>query len=223
MKPTKFYAVAVGRKTGVFRTWEETQAQTSGFSGAKFQSFPSEHGAKQYLAQYKNPDSEKNEQKIIVKSFPKGSYIAVDAAYDGRYTEWRCVLMPDNQLLFQSKGLDDGSNNVGEYVALYYGARINDLLNTKLPIYTDSVTAMAWARDGSHKSDAKLTGQLFILCAKANDYFTNNPKSHRVLKWQTSEWGEIPADFGRKKSKGLTRLTKSYWNPLFTHENKFEF
>ncbi|KAI0598763.1 Caulimovirus viroplasmin-domain-containing protein [Biscogniauxia sp. FL1348] len=35
----KFYAVRVGRKTGVFNTWEECQEQTSGFSGAKFKSF----------------------------------------------------------------------------------------------------------------------------------------------------------------------------------------
>ncbi|KAI1635649.1 Caulimovirus viroplasmin-domain-containing protein [Biscogniauxia mediterranea] len=35
----KFYAVRVGRKTGVFNTWEECQEQTSGFSGARFKSF----------------------------------------------------------------------------------------------------------------------------------------------------------------------------------------
>lgn len=41
----KYYAVKKGRKTGVYTTWAETQAQVKGFSGAVFKSFPTEKEA----------------------------------------------------------------------------------------------------------------------------------------------------------------------------------
>ena len=35
----KFYAVRAGRKTGIFETWSESQAQIIGFKGAAFKGF----------------------------------------------------------------------------------------------------------------------------------------------------------------------------------------
>eukprot|EP00978_Attheya_sp_CCMP212_P024665 scaffold77843_cov52-Attheya_sp.AAC.4 len=49
----KFYAVAVGRKPGVYRTWKECQAQTSGFKKALFKSFPIQQDAQAFVAQHK--------------------------------------------------------------------------------------------------------------------------------------------------------------------------
>ena len=40
-KRAKYYAVAVGRATGVFESWIECQAQVHQYSGAKFRSFAS--------------------------------------------------------------------------------------------------------------------------------------------------------------------------------------
>ena len=34
-----FYAVAVGRRPGIFRTWRECQAQVDKFADAKFKKF----------------------------------------------------------------------------------------------------------------------------------------------------------------------------------------
>ena len=36
---SKYYAVKVGRKSGIYNSWSECQKQTSGFSGAVFKSF----------------------------------------------------------------------------------------------------------------------------------------------------------------------------------------
>lgn len=48
-----FYAVANGRKPGIYKTWEACQEQVSGFSKAKFKKFPSlseaEHFIKKHL------------------------------------------------------------------------------------------------------------------------------------------------------------------------------
>ena len=35
----KYYAVLVGRKTGIFKTWGETKNYVSGFPKAKYKSF----------------------------------------------------------------------------------------------------------------------------------------------------------------------------------------
>lgn len=51
----KYYAVAVGRKPGIYRTWEDCKAQTDGFSNAKFKSFKTEDEAKMYLKKIKAP------------------------------------------------------------------------------------------------------------------------------------------------------------------------
>ncbi|KAI3629884.1 hypothetical protein MIR68_011319 [Amoeboaphelidium protococcarum] len=40
-----FYAVRVGRRTGIFKTWSECEAQVKGFSGAKYKKFTSESDA----------------------------------------------------------------------------------------------------------------------------------------------------------------------------------
>ncbi len=45
----KFYAVRVGRRVGVFRTWEECQRSVSGYSSAEFKSFPTMQEAEAYL------------------------------------------------------------------------------------------------------------------------------------------------------------------------------
>lgn len=39
-KAKKFYAVGVGRKSGVYETWAEAEKQVKGFAGAKFKGFP---------------------------------------------------------------------------------------------------------------------------------------------------------------------------------------
>ncbi|VDM91649.1 unnamed protein product, partial [Litomosoides sigmodontis] len=44
-KKSKFYAVAHGHKTGVFKTWEECEEATKGFKGAKFEKFDNEEDA----------------------------------------------------------------------------------------------------------------------------------------------------------------------------------
>ena len=45
----KYYAVRAGRKTGIFETWDECRAQTTGFKGASFKSFPTLAEAEAYM------------------------------------------------------------------------------------------------------------------------------------------------------------------------------
>lgn len=45
----KYYAVKVGKSTGIFGTWDECKKQVVGFSGAIYKSFQSLDKAKEYL------------------------------------------------------------------------------------------------------------------------------------------------------------------------------
>jgi RNA recognition motif-containing protein len=46
LSPEKFYAVKVGRRPGIFNSWEEAEVQVSGFSGAKHRLFKTFNDAK---------------------------------------------------------------------------------------------------------------------------------------------------------------------------------
>ena len=39
---------------------------------------------------------------------------------------------------------------------------------------------------------------LFQLMNRAETWLENNSFTNPIYKWETKEWGEIPADFGRK-------------------------
>jgi ribonuclease HI len=45
----KFYAVRIGRRTGVFASWDECQKQVRGYSGARFKSFKTRAEALRFL------------------------------------------------------------------------------------------------------------------------------------------------------------------------------
>ena len=73
--------------------------------------------------------------------------------------------------------------------------------NDHTAIYSDSRTAMAWVRN--RKCNSKLArternGRLFELIARAERWLTTHTWRNRIIKWETTLWGEIPADFGRK-------------------------
>ncbi len=58
----KYYAVRVGRKPGIYETWEECREQTHGYPGAVFKGFPDLESAKAFRdgrkARYVQPDQQ---------------------------------------------------------------------------------------------------------------------------------------------------------------------
>jgi ribonuclease HI len=74
-------------------------------------------------------------------------------------------------------------------------------MNSPLPLYSDSITAIAWVRHKKHKSIVLPTDAndvIFDLLARAEFWLNNNTFTTPIIKWNTKKWGEIPADFGRK-------------------------
>ena len=60
---------------------------------------------------------------------------------------------------------------------------------------------MAWVRDRKCKTKLARTPRneyLFAIIARAEAWLASHNPPNRIIKWQTDQWGEIPADFGRK-------------------------
>lgn len=68
-KGGKYYAVRVGRKPGIYRTWDEARAQVSGFKNAAFKSFASEQDAADFIEQRASVD----EPGVVI--YTDGSHI----------------------------------------------------------------------------------------------------------------------------------------------------
>jgi ribonuclease HI len=60
---------------------------------------------------------------------------------------------------------------------------------------------MKWVDDKKCKTNMKIDNEskaVFKTIERAEKRLEDNKYDNKVLKWNTKEWGEIPADFGRK-------------------------
>ena len=211
--PKKFYTVWVGRATGVFDSWEEAKTYVEGYPGAKFKSFasqqeavaafrgsPDEHlGLLRSIAAYNPPVANYDDFPDIMQDS-----LAVDAAcsHNPGPVEYRGVWVRTGQQIFHAGPFEDGTNNIGEFLALVHGlALLKSTGRHTVPIYTDSRTARAWVRKRTVKTTLERTpgnAPLFDMIDRALVWLDSNTYANPILVWNTPVWGEIPADFGRK-------------------------
>ena len=129
--------------------------------------------------------------------------IAVDASCSGNpgKMEYRGVYLRTGKEIFHY-GPVYGTNNIGEFLAIVHGlALLKQKGLTHMPIYSDSVNAQIWVQKKKCKTTLKRDQQteaLHKLIARAEKWLRENDYANPIIKWPTSEWGEIPADFGRK-------------------------
>ncbi len=70
-----------------------------------------------------------------------------------------------------------------------------------MPIYSDSVNAISLGTTEEMQNQTSRneeTEELFKVIERAEKWLKENTYTTRIIKWETKEWGEIPADFGRK-------------------------
>ena len=203
MPKQKFYAVWKGVVPGVYSSWEECKQQTAHFEGALYKSFDSKALAE--AAYRKNPWSYIG--KGIKKPVASGDYIrnslAVDAACSGNpgLMEYRGVHVETGKELFRMGPYQQGTNNVGEFLALVHGLALLKQQQLDMPVYSDSVNAMLWVKNKKCKTKlepCEKNKAIFDLIERAEKWLRTNAYSTKILKWETGKWGEIPADFGRK-------------------------
>ncbi len=207
----KYYVVWEGRFCGVYDNWKDCEKQIRDYPGAKYKSFPSKAEADRaffdghYKYYKKNPPAKKRELLSSLKSEerPVLNSLSVDAAWNTvtKVMEYQGVYTATKELIFHKGPFRGASNNIGEFLALVHGLALLKKQKSPIPIYTDSVTAMAWVRQKKHKSvilPNEENEKIFDLLQRAELWLINNEYTTKIIKWNTPIWGEIPADFGRK-------------------------
>jgi ribonuclease HI len=219
---SKHYVVWVGKKPGVYDNWPECQQQVSGFKGALYKSFADKSSADLAFQQGQANTEQSVLDPMPVVTVTKAStgrplppYLSVDAAYSHstKILEWRGVLVKEDgstEQVFRSRPYNGGSANIGEFLAVLDGYSYLSTNNLAIPLYSDSITAQAWLRDAVINSTVKLTTELnsylkVRLEALRNGSFKTIQAVCPIRDWKSSAWGEIPADFGRKKGPGIPR------------------
>lgn len=213
MPKGKFYVVWKGVNPGIYDSWDACRRQVEGHDNAKYKAFPSrqealaafENGHQKYLRQKttaRQPDSPAARQTAGPRQ-PIPESLAVDAACSGNpgKMEYRGVYTATGEELFHVGPLQQGTNNVGEFLALVHGLALLKQKNSTLPLYSDSMNAIRWVGKKQCKTLLERTPAnepVFDLIERAERWLKANSYSTDILKWDTAGWGEIPADFGRK-------------------------
>ena len=207
----KFYAVWKGVNPGVYDNWTDCQLQVKGYEGAKYKSFPTREEAAEalevdYWTCIKRASSPKAVSKMMKGSSvgtPVWESLAVDAACSGNpgLVEYRGVYVATGKEIFHAGPFKQGTNNIGEFLALVHGLALLKQQSSPLPVYSDSMNAIKWVKNKKCKTLLERTPineELFGLIERAEKWLKTNTYTTKILKWETAEWGEIPADFGRK-------------------------
>jgi ribonuclease HI len=207
MPKQKYYVVWQGRKPGIYTSWAETEKQVKGFAAAQYKAFDSLKEAESaYRSKYEafkgKPSSQGKWREASIK--PILPSICVDAACSGSpgKLEYRGVFTDSGEEIFRVGPFPDGTNNVGEFLAIVHALTWLAKHEKQMTIYSDSENGIAWVYTGKCRTRLKHTARnapLFVMIHSAENWLAENELlDDAVLKWDTELWGENPADFGRK-------------------------
>lgn len=208
-KKKKFYVVWFGNPAGIFDSWKECKRSIDGVKGAQYKSFETfEEAKKAYnkeFADYKGKTKKKSlsKEQLQLIGEPNLYSISVDAASSGNpgIMEYRGVDTQTHKQLFHQGPFQQGTNNIGEFLALVHGLAFLKKNNSDRIIYSDSKIAIGWVKRKKCNTKLKRTTKnkdLFKLVERAENWLKINTYTTKIAKWETKAWGEIPADFGRK-------------------------
>ena len=208
----KWYVVWQGTEPGICDSWAECELRVKGYPGARYKAFDTQQEA---VEAFRNDPGEMDILRAIARAprefvnydaIPEIIHdsIAVDGACSGNpgIMEYRGVDVPTGAELFHQGPFADATNNIGEFLAIVHAlALFHNQGNDHTAIYSDSKTAQAWVKAGQCRTKLARTpanARLFEIIARAERWLATHTWPNAILKWNTAEWGEIPADFGRK-------------------------
>jgi ribonuclease HI len=224
MAKSKYYVVWVGRTPGVYTTWAECQDQINKFDEAKFKSYESRAeaeeayraGWKKHWGQGKTAGSAKSSGGGGASSKSRSSAassgtieaidydsISVDVGTSGNPgpVEYKGVDTQTGEVIFAKGPIRKGTNNLGEFLAIVHGLAYLKQRGSSKTVYSDSVNAIKWVKQRAVSSTLprdESTKEIWELVDRAVHWLKTNRYDNKVMKWQTKEWGEIKADYGRK-------------------------
>lgn len=195
-----------GHKPGIYNSWDACRIQVEGVKTARYKGFADKASAvAAFKAGYDAFVNYTAVEKAAAKGVkpPIGNSLAVDAACAGNpgKMEYRAVFTETHTEVFRSRLYQEGTNNIGEFLAIVHALAWQKQHKMAIPIYSDSVNAINWVLAGKARSrmlQTEKNQELFAHIQRAENWLKNNRIHVDLLKWDTKSWGEIPADFGRK-------------------------
>ncbi len=208
-KKAAYYVVWQGKQPGIYADWETCQAQVKGQQGAVYKGFATlteaekafSSSPEEYITR-KPTSASKTTTRPSTTSLILPA-LAVDAACSGNpgLMEFRGVIADTGTEVFHRGPFQKGTNNIGEFLAIVLGLAYLKTNNLPWVLYSDSRTAIAWVKKGHANTKMEWTmdnQELFLMVRKAEQWLHDNTYTTPIYKWETEQWGEIPADFGRK-------------------------
>ncbi len=207
----KYYVIWEGHETGIYDSWEDCRKLIEGYPKARYKSFPSRQAAEN--AFYGSMDDFHTGGTPVKPcghpTYPTGKdgpilrSLAVDAACKGNpgIMEYQGVWVDSNHRAFHKGPFPMGTANIGEFLAIVHALAYLKQQNSTLPIYSDSKIAISWIAQGVAKTKLEhthKTANLYTIIKRAEHWLKKNQWNNKILKWDTKNWGEIPADFGNK-------------------------
>lgn len=184
----KFYAVARGRKTGIFTSWPEAERQVKGVAGARFKSFKTEQDA---LAFLENPSYKKS----------ASSTKNLDCAPKKKKTGQQPVNYeyPENAVVVYTDGGAIGNPGTGGYGVVFktgetFSGGFNLTTNNRMELLAVIVALEA------------LEGETRPICLHSD--------SRYVVNGITKNWAKGWKGRGWKKSDGTPAMNPDLWQRL---------
>lgn len=195
-----FYVVWAGRYPGVYSSWMECESQVKGFKGARFRSFEDRDLA---MASYEAGLPLGALERETGNRPDMWSY-SVSSACSGSLgpMEYRGVVTGTGKEIFRVGPLAQGTNCIAGFLAVCHALALCTKRGLETPVYTDSQTAIAWIRNrkcGTGLARNAANQSAFELVARAEKWLTTHTWRNPVLQWNTKDWGQIPANYGRKE------------------------
>jgi len=203
----KFYVVRKWKKIWIFDSRDECKDSVNGFSDAKYKWFSSKENAEIALQEWweKYYEVKKITKKVKVKNEDIPFFtesIAVDAACSGNpwEMEYRGIDLQTWDEIFHEK-FKIWTNNIWEFLAIVHW--LNYLWNDNRVIYSDSRIAISRVNQWKCKTQINSNensdfSKTLDAVERAEKWLKENWINNKILKWNTEDWWEIPADFWRK-------------------------
>ena len=217
----KYYAVFRGRIPGVYDNWDDALEQVESFPGALYKGYKTSAEASEAFRKSENAvDSAELRNLLLKASEKRNTEIHIEAmegyppevdleawAVDASCLknpgtmEYRGVELKSGKELFRVGPFEQGTNNIGEFLAIVHAMALMYRNGEYHNIYSDSKTGMSWVKNKCIKTNLKPSDankKIFELMARGLAWLQTHTFPAKVMKWETEKWGEIPADFGRK-------------------------
>lgn len=196
MAKAKYYVVWTGKTPGIYTNWSDCKEQIHHFPGAKYKSYDTEYEAK---TAYMDNVADNVADNVGYET----DSISVDVGCSGNpgIVEYRGVDTFSGDVVFAVGPIAKGTNNLGEFLAIVHALALLKKRNSRQMVYSDSRTAIKWVKEKQVASTLvrdESTSEIWQMTDRAVKWLKSNTYENKVCKWDTENWGQIKADYGRK-------------------------